>query len=81
MKPAITYQLINPGYISWWVSAWTRVASLIGFTPAGWMSASICSFLVAAVATLLVGWLTALVRRPAEAAPLAERRSSGDVSV
>lgn len=61
----VTYQLINPGYISWWVSAWTRVASLIGFTPANWMSASICSFVVAAVVTLLVGWLTTLARRPA----------------
>jgi nucleobase:cation symporter-1, NCS1 family len=49
----VTYQLINPGNVSWWVSAWTSVRDLIGFTPAGWMSASICSFLVAAVITLL----------------------------
>jgi nucleobase:cation symporter-1, NCS1 family len=59
----VTYQLINPGYVSWWVSGWTTVARLIGFTPAGWMSASICSFGVAAAATLLVGWLGALGRR------------------
>ena len=76
----ITYQLINPGYVSWWVSLWTRVASLIGFTPASWMSASICSFVAAAVVTLLVGRLTALLRRPA-AAQFAERSPSGDVSV
>ena len=58
----VTYQLINPGYVSWWVSAWTSVGRLIGFTPASWMSASILSFAVAAVITLLLGglvrWLT-----------------------
>jgi NCS1 family nucleobase:cation symporter-1 len=58
----VTYQLINPGYISWWVSAWTAVRRQIGFTPAGWMSASICSFVVAAVATLLIGGLGSLAR-------------------
>ena len=59
----VVYQLINPGYVSWWVSAWTWAARMIGFTPASWMSASICSFLLAAAATLVVGWLTPLVRR------------------
>jgi len=58
----VTYQLINPGYVSWWASAWTHVAHAIGFTPAPWMSASICSFAVAAVATLLAGGLTSLAR-------------------
>jgi nucleobase:cation symporter-1, NCS1 family len=58
----VTYQLINPGYVSWWVSAWTRFAGLIGFTPASWMSASICSFVVAATATLLVGLITTMTR-------------------
>ena len=58
----VTYQLINPGYISWWVSAWTHIAQAIGFTPAAWMSASICSFAVAAVVTLLVGGLTSAAR-------------------
>jgi purine-cytosine permease-like protein len=57
----VTYQLINPGYVSWWVSAWTSVARFLGFTPASWMSASILSFAVAAVVTLLAG---RLVRRP-----------------
>jgi putative hydroxymethylpyrimidine transporter CytX len=45
----VVYQLINPGYIGWWVSMWGHVTQAIGFTPAGWMSASILSFLVAAV--------------------------------
>ncbi|HEY2575868.1 MAG TPA: cytosine permease [Streptosporangiaceae bacterium] len=56
----VTYQLINPGYISWWVSSWGWIARQIGFTPAGWMSASILSFLVAAVVTLAVGGLRRL---------------------
>ncbi|HEV2450523.1 MAG TPA: cytosine permease [Streptosporangiaceae bacterium] len=59
----VTYQLINPGYVSWWVTAWSHISQLIGFHPASWMSASILSFLVAAVATLLAGWLTAGARR------------------
>ncbi len=53
----VTYQLINPGYVSGWASAWTSVARSLGFTPAGWMSASILSFAVAAVMTLLAGGL------------------------
>jgi len=60
----VTYQLINPGYVSWWASAWTHVAQAIGFTPAAWMSASICSFVAAAVVTLLVGGLTSAARGP-----------------
>jgi nucleobase:cation symporter-1, NCS1 family len=58
----VTYQLINPGYVSWWASAWTSVGHAIGFTPASWMSASILSFAVAAVLTLVTGTLTRLVR-------------------
>ena len=59
----VTYQLINPGYVSWWASAWTHIAQAIGFTPAIWMSASIFSFTVAAVVTLAVGGLTSAVRK------------------
>ena len=59
----VTYQLINPGYVSWWASAWTSFGHDIGFTPASWMSASILSFCVAAVLTLLAGWLARLIRR------------------
>ncbi len=55
----VTYQLINPGYVPAWVSAWGWVAARIGFTPASWMSASILSFTVAAAVTALTG----LVRR------------------
>ncbi len=59
----VTYQLINPGYVSWWVSVWTSVGRGIGFTPASWMSASILSFCVAGVLTLLTGALTRGSRR------------------
>jgi NCS1 family nucleobase:cation symporter-1 len=51
----VTYQLINPGYVSWWASAWTSIGHAVGFTAASWMSASILSFAVAAVITLLTG--------------------------
>ena len=53
----VTYQLINPGYVSWWASAWTSIGHAIGFSPATWMSASILSFAVAAVITLLTAAL------------------------
>jgi nucleobase:cation symporter-1, NCS1 family len=59
----VTYQLVNPGYVSWWVSAWTSFGRLIGFSPQSWMSASILSFAVAALITLLVGWLARLATR------------------
>ena len=53
----VTYQLINPGYVSWWASAWTSLGHDIGFAPASWMSASILSFAVAAAITLATGLL------------------------
>jgi putative hydroxymethylpyrimidine transporter CytX len=62
----VTYQLINPGYVSWWASAWTSIGHAIGFTPASWMSASILSFGVAAVLTLATQPLTRLRRRAAQ---------------
>jgi nucleobase:cation symporter-1, NCS1 family len=68
----VTYQLINPGYISWWVSAWGWITRHIGFTAASWMSASILSFLVAAVATLIVGGLGRLGARGQVEAPAAD---------
>jgi len=69
----VTYQLINPGQVSWWASAWTSIGHAIGFAPATWMSASILSFSVAAVITLLTGPLLRLTRsfRPTRAAPAA----------
>jgi putative hydroxymethylpyrimidine transporter CytX len=51
----VMYQLVNPGYVSWWASAWTSFGHDIGFTPASWMSASILSFAVAAAVTVAAG--------------------------
>jgi len=60
----ITYQLINPGYISWWVTGWTRFGNAIGFHAQTWMSASLLSFFMAGITTALVGGLSnALVGR------------------
>jgi nucleobase:cation symporter-1, NCS1 family len=59
----VVYQLINPGYVSWWASAWTSFGQHIGFTPASWMSASILSFCAAGIVTLLVRGVTRLLRR------------------
>ncbi len=71
----VVYQLINPGYISWWVSLWTRVADVVHFHAPTWMSASLSSFLAAALATL-VGSTRRLVRhRRARDADVATSRA------
>jgi purine-cytosine permease-like protein len=59
----VTYQLIYPGQVGWWAAAWGRVAQAIGFTPQPWMSASIFSFALAAVLTLMIGGISRLVGR------------------
>jgi nucleobase:cation symporter-1, NCS1 family len=59
----LIYQLINPGYVSWWASAWSSFGHDIGFTPASWMSASILSFCAAGIMTLLVRGATRLLRQ------------------
>ncbi|MBV9485325.1 MAG: cytosine permease [Frankiaceae bacterium] len=46
------YQLINPGLIGWWARMWGHAGRWVHFTPATWMSASLMSFVVAAVATV-----------------------------
>ncbi len=51
----VAYQLVNPGYVSWWQGAWTHVQSWLHFTPQTWMSASIFSFVVASAGALLLG--------------------------
>ena len=76
----VMYQLVNPGYVSWWVSAWTSVASGLGFTAESWMSASIMSFVVAAVITAAVGIptrrLSSRTDRPASPADTFSRLGS-----
>ena len=60
----VAYQMVNPGYIGWWTSAWHSIDGRLGFVPASWMSASLLSFGVAAVVTVPVG-LLARRREPA----------------
>jgi putative hydroxymethylpyrimidine transporter CytX len=64
----VTYQLIYPGQVGWWAAAWGRVAEAIGFRPQPWMSASIFSFAVAALLTMLVGGTSRLTGRRSDRA-------------
>src|SRR3954471_20763878 len=48
----VVYQLVNPGYVGWWVDRWASVQSWLHFTPQTWMSASVLSFVVASLLTL-----------------------------
>jgi nucleobase:cation symporter-1, NCS1 family len=57
----VTYQLIYPGQVGWWASAWGGLAEAIGFTAQPWMSASLFSFAVAAAVTALVGGTSRLM--------------------
>lgn len=53
----VTYQLINPGLVGTWARWWTARQADIGFAPETWMSATLLSFAVAALLTLVVGGL------------------------
>ena len=57
------YQLLNPGQVPLWTDAWQRLATAVGFVPGPWMSASLVSFVVAALATALVHAGLRLARR------------------
>ena len=60
----VVYQLINPGYLAHWSSFWASADSRLGFTPPAWMSASITSFVVAAVVALVIArWPSRFSRR------------------
>lgn len=51
----VAYQLVNPGQVSWWAAGWGHVDTALGFAPPSWLSASIFSFVVAAVLTPVCG--------------------------
>ncbi|MDQ1696126.1 MAG: nucleobase:cation symporter, family [Frankiaceae bacterium] len=61
----VTYQLVNPGYVTWWVGRWSTVSGWLHFTPHSWMSASVLSFVVAAVLTPIFSALDRRSRRSA----------------
>jgi putative hydroxymethylpyrimidine transporter CytX len=50
----VTYQLLNPGTVPGWSDAWKLAQGALHLTPPVWLSASLASFAVAAVATLLI---------------------------
>ncbi len=58
----VTYQLINPGAVSGWSDWWGRRAADLPFAMPDWLGASVGSILVGAVAMLLLGRLTRVVR-------------------
>jgi purine-cytosine permease-like protein len=57
----VVYQLIYPGGVAWWATMWGDIAKWLHFSVQTWMSASLLSFVVAAVLTLALR----LVVRPA----------------
>ncbi len=50
----VVYQLLNPGTVPLWSDAWKRAQGLLHLGQPVFLSASLTSFAVAAVATLLV---------------------------
>lgn len=65
----VAYQLVNPGYVSWWAAVWTHAQDALSFTPPHWLSASIVSFVVAAG----VAWPLGLATRQSEDARAADQ--------
>lgn len=67
----VVYQLINPGQpgrlTGGWISLWSKVQGWLHFTPANWMSASLFSFMAAALATAAVGLLARRTPQPTAA--------------
>lgn len=57
------YQLINPGYVGWWANGWSTVAGWLHFSYQSWMSASLLSFVAAAVLTVPFTLLSRRVAR------------------
>jgi putative hydroxymethylpyrimidine transporter CytX len=52
----VVYQLLNPGYIGWWERMWHHIDGWLHLTVQTWMSASVFSFLVAALLTAPLAW-------------------------
>ncbi len=52
----ISYQLVNPGAVSWWKGIWPA------WTAPSWLSATLVALIVSAGSTLLLGWIARLVK-------------------
>ncbi|WP_157102743.1 purine-cytosine permease family protein [Nocardia vermiculata] len=50
----VVYQVLNPGSVQWWARIWTPVQDAIGVHPGWWSSASLYSFLAAALVTAIL---------------------------
>lgn len=50
----VTYQMTSPGDVDHWSSWWRHIDDLVRLAPPDWLSASVCSFAVAGMATVLV---------------------------
>jgi NCS1 family nucleobase:cation symporter-1 len=48
----VSYQLVNPGAVSWWKGIWPA------WTAPSWLSATLVALLVSAGATLVIGLIT-----------------------
>lgn len=59
----VVYQLVNPGYVTWWAHLWQHAQTGLSFTPQPWMSASLLSLATAAVLTAGIGVVQRGVRR------------------
>jgi NCS1 family nucleobase:cation symporter-1 len=72
------YQAINPGSLSWWAAGWAALDHALGFRPAAWMSASVCSFVVAATAAAVAGAVAnRFSRAPRRSTPEPARGGTG----
>jgi nucleobase:cation symporter-1, NCS1 family len=71
----VAYQLVNPGGAPGWSDAWVALRAAIGFTPPSWLSASLLSFVVAA---LVAAVLTLLERRASAPAATATPQGYAD---
>jgi putative hydroxymethylpyrimidine transporter CytX len=59
----VAYQLVNPGTVAGWSDMWTWVQDRLSIVPPNWLAASWFSFLVAALATLVLGKVSRSRRR------------------
>jgi putative hydroxymethylpyrimidine transporter CytX len=57
----VGYQLANPGQLGWWAHLWQHAREALGLALPGWVGASLFSFAVAFLTTLVLGWRRAAV--------------------
>ena len=74
----VTYQLVNPGLVGWWQRFWIARQHDLGLVPPSWTSASLLSFLVAALVTLAIDGLSG--GRASSVAPSSSASARGPAS-